>query len=184
MHTDFEKVGKLYRYIWIAILLDITVSFVCGFFNKFYNIIKIMSRDDILELVEKYLGEKEGIEFISKSAGAGFGILFVIYLLVVFIYIIAAFGIPNLVYVIVKVTVGNNLNKVKRILAWSVCLLSLIPGTWCTTKVIMIFTFFTSINITLLHLLTLSLIQVSTIVVYAFTAFTSIFINDKVEISV
>lgn len=184
MHIAFEKLGKYHCYIWLAILLDITASMVVGFLKKFYNVISVVSRDDIFELLEKHLGETKIIELISRYAGVGFGVLLIFYLLVLFIYIIIAFGIPNLVYIITKVAIRTSTIKFKRFIGWAVCFLSFIPGIWCTTKLVVFFTLLVSVNITLLHLLALFLIQAEMILLYIIAAFKSVFINDEVKISV
>ena len=175
MKTAFEKLGRYHSYIWLAILFDLLASLMMGFLKKFNNIFTIISRADIFESIEKYVGENVVFEFISRYTGVGIGMILVFYLIILFVYILVAFGIPNVMYVINSAVIKNGTGTATNIVIWLLCFLSFAPGLWLTTKMLIMFTLLLGVNIMLMHLAFLFIIQLAMIALYITTLFQSIF---------
>lgn len=166
MKTAFEKLGKCHTYTWLIIMFDLIASLMLGFLKKFNNIFTIISRADIYKSIEEYIGDNIVFEFIARYTGIGLGVILIFYLMVLFLYIIIVFGIPNIMYCINKAVIKNYTGTATNIIVWLLCFLSFIPGIWCTTKMILLFTLLLGVDIMLLHLLVLFLTQVGMIIAY------------------
>lgn len=174
MRLAFDKLGKYYSYMWIGILFDLLASLVLGFIGKFNNIFTVISRADIYENIKELIGNNVILEFISRYTGIGLGIILIFYLLILMLYILIVFGIPNIVYCINKAVIKNYTGTATNTVVWLLCFISFIPGIWCTTKMIVLFTAFLGLNIPLIHLAVLFLIQLAMIVMYIITMFQSL----------
>lgn len=179
MKVAFEKLGRYHSYIWLAVLFDLLASLMMGFLKKLNNIFTIISRADIFESIEKYIGENIVFEFISRYTGVGLGMILVFYLIVLFVYILIAFGLPNIMYIINSAVIKNSTGTVTNIVVWILCFLSFVPGLWLTTKMFMLFTLLIGVNIMLMHLAILFIIQLVLIALYITTLFQSIFNKEE-----
>lgn len=173
MKTAFEKLENYNSYVWIAIFIDVVISLLFGFLKKFTGIITIINRADVYEGIEKYIGENIVFEFISRYTGVGLSVILVFYLMILLAYIFIAFGIPNIMYIITRAFIRNETGSATNFVIWLLCFLSFIPGVWCTTNMITLFTTLANVNIKLYHILALFIIQAAMIVMYIVEAIRS-----------
>lgn len=166
MKTAFEKLGRCHTYIWLTIMISLIASLMLGFLKKFNTIFTIISRADIFQSIEEYIGDNIVFEFIARYTGVGLGVILIFYLMILFLYILVAFGIPNLMYCINKAVIKNYTGTATNIIVWLLCFISFIPGIWCTTKMTLLFTLLLSVDIVLLHISILFLTQIGMIIAY------------------
>lgn len=166
MKTAFEKLGKCHTYTWLIIMFDLIASLMLGFLKKFNNIFTIISRADIYKSIEEYIGDNIVFEFIARYTGIGLGVILIFYLMILFLYIVIVFGVPNIMYCINKAVIKNYTGTATNVIVWLLCFLSFVPGIWCTTKMILLFTLLLRVDIMLLHLLVLFLTQIGMIISY------------------
>lgn len=173
MKLAFNKLGKYYCYMWLGILFDLLASLMLGFIKKFNNIFTVISRADIYDNIKELIGNNKVFEFISRYTGIGLRIILIFYILILMLYIVIVFGIPNIMYCINKAVIKNYTGTATNIVVWLLCFLSFIPGIWCATKMFVLFTAFLSLNIILIHLAVMFLIQIAMIVIHIVVMFQS-----------
>lgn len=181
MRKAFDRIENYNLYSWIAILVTLVTSIVYGIIKKYTNIITMLGRDYVYDMLERYIGEYFIFEILSRYIGAGITVILVIYILMLMGYIFIVFGIPNIVYCIAGVFFRKNINKLKSTLAWILCMSSFIPGILCMIDVITLITVLANINIILVHIICLIIIQCVLIVLYIIEAIKSFLYKEDIK---
>ena len=166
MKTTFDKLSKVNKYGWAAVLISLIATILFSIVYKINNILTILNRSDIIKNIEEYIGTNSILQKITQYTGIGVGVILIIYILILLIYILISFAIPSIVYIITKAIIQNDTGSLTNFIIYVFLLISFMPGILLDTKAIIVFKLLASIGIMMYHIIGIILIQVLWVMAY------------------
>ena len=151
MKRTFDKLGRCYVYLWVAILCNLGISIITGYKDRFDNIITVLSRSDIYSKLELFIKNNIVFEFISRYTGISLKSIIGFYIGILVIYVFITFMIPNIMYIINAAVVKHKTGGATNLVIWLLNLVSLIPGIHCTLELLNVIKKLNTVGIAMTH---------------------------------